>query len=181
MLRPRPLHVLAALIAVLASCQGPEPRPFAGRGGRPLDYPPRYGEQPTQYVDPNAPVPIDPNAAPVPAPNLDPAAAGVDPGMVVAPPGTAPTVPTAPGTAPTVPTAPGTTVPGGVPTPPSVPQQPVAPAPAPTDVPFARKVPGQPSQVYSLKDPKRIISVEGLRPGQKARDPVTGEIFRVPY
>lgn len=164
MLRPRPLHVLAALIAVLASCQGPEPRPFAGRGGRPLDYPPRYGEQPTQYVDPNAPVPVDPNAAPVPAPNLDPAAAGVDPGMVVAPPGTAPTVP------------------GGVPTPPPAPDQPpVAPAPVPTDVPFARKVPGQPSQVYSLKDPKRIISVEGLRPGQKARDPVTGEIFRVPY
>ncbi len=164
MLRPRPLHVLAALIAVLASCQGPEPRPFAGRGGRPLDYPPRYGEQPTQYVDPNAPVPVDPNATPVPAPNLDPAAGGVDPGMVVAPPGTAPTVP------------------GGVPTPPPAPdQQPVAPAPVPTDVPFARKVPGQPSQVYSLKDPKRIISVEGLRPGQKARDPVTGEIFRVPY
>lgn len=167
MLRPRPLHVLAALIAVLASCQGPEPRPFAGRGGRPLDYPPRYGEQPTQYVDPNAPVPVDPNAAPVPAPNLDPGAAGVDPGMVVAPPGTAP--------------AGAPTVPGGVPTPPPAPEQPVAPAPAPTDVPFARKVPGQPSQVYSLKDPKRIISVEGLRPGQKARDPVTGEIFRVPY
>ncbi len=167
MLRPRPLHVLAALMAVLASCQGPEPRPFAGRGGRALDYPPRYGEQPTQYVDPNAPVPIDPNAAPVPAPNLDPAAAGVDPGMVVAPPGTAP--------------AGAPTVPGGVPTPPPTPEQPVAPAPVPTDVPFARKVPGQPSQVYSLKDPKRIISVEGLRPGQKARDPVTGEIFRVPY
>lgn len=170
MLRPRPLHVLAALIAVLASCQGPEPRPFAGRGGRPLDYPPRYGEQPTQYVDPNAPVPVDPNAAPVPAPNLDPGAAGVDPGMVVTPPGTAPTTP---GGVPTVP--------GGVPTPPPAPEPPVAPTPVPTDVPFARKVPGQPSQVYSLKDPKRIISVEGLRPGQKARDPVTGEIFRVPY
>ena len=41
-----------------------------------------YGEQPTQYVDPNAPVPVDPNAAPVPAPNLDPAAAGVDPGWL---------------------------------------------------------------------------------------------------
>jgi hypothetical protein len=178
MLRPRPLHVLAALIAVLASCQGPEPRPFAGRGGRPLDYPPRYGEQLPQPVDPNAPVPLDPNAAPVPAPNLDPAAVGVDPGIVVAPPGTTPAVtPTTPSAA-----AAGTpTVPGGVPTPPPVPQQPVAPAPVPTDVPFARKVPGQPSQVYSLKDPKRIISVEGLRPGQKARDPVTGEIFRVPY
>lgn len=175
MLRPRPLHVLAALIAVLASCQGPEPRPFAGRGGRALDYPPRYGEQPTAYVDPNAPVPVDPNAAPVPAPNLDPAAAGVDPGMVVTPPGATPPAPTVPGAAPTVP--------GAVPTPPAVPPQPVAPAPAPapTDVPFARKVPGQPNQVYSLKDPKRIISVEGLRPGQKARDPVTGEIFRVPY
>lgn len=163
----RPLHVLTALTAVLASCQGPEPRPFAGRGGRMLDYPPRYGE-PTQYVDPNAPVPLDPNGMPVPAPNLDPNT-GVDPGMVVAPPGTQPPV-----------------VPGGVPTPPApppTPEQPPAPAPAPvpTDVPFARKVPGQPNQVYSLKDPKRIISVEGLRPGQKARDPVTGEIFRVPY
>jgi hypothetical protein len=163
MLRPRSLHVLAILAVALASCQGPEPRPFAGRGGRPLDYPPRYGEQPTQYVDPNVPVPFDPNAAPVPAPNLDPGT-GVDPGMVVTPPGTQPPV-----------------VPGGVPTPPPVPEQPPAPAPVPTDVPFARKVPGQPSQVYSLKDPKRVISVEGLRPGQKARDPVTGEIFRVPY
>jgi hypothetical protein len=164
MLCPRPLHVLAALIAVLASCQGPEPRPFSGRGGRPLDYPPRYGEQqPTQYVDPYAQAPVtDPGNAPVPTPNLDPGAAGVDPGVVLTPPGTTPTE--------------NPSVPGGVPTPPSAPQ-----APAPTDVPFARRVPGQPNQVYSLKDPKRIISVDGLRPGQKARDPVTGEIFRVPY
>jgi hypothetical protein len=48
-------------------------------------------------------------------------------------------------------------------------------------VPFARSVPGKPGYVYSPKDAKKIISVDGLRPGSKAKDPETGEIFRVPY
>lgn len=161
MLRPSPRLALAALAVVLASCYGPEPRPFAGRGGRSLDRPPRYGE-PSRYVEPLAPMPV-PSEIPLEYPphSMTPEGPQVDPGIVVTPPGGATTP----------------EVPGGVQTPP-------APAPQPSvpnDVPFARKVPGQPNQVYSLKDPKRVISVEGLRPGQKARDPVTGEIFRVPY
>ena len=56
-----------------------------------------------------------------------------------------------------------------------------APTPAASDVPFARSVAGKPGYVYSPKDPKKIISVDGLRPGSKAKDPETGEIFRVPF
>lgn len=165
MLRPSNLFLLASLAGLMVSCQGPEPRPFAGRGGRSLDQPPRYGED-TRYVEPIAPMPV-PTDIPLEYPShpLTPDGTQVDPGMVVSPPGTTPT-PSAP---------------GGMPTPPTAPTQPTAPSTVPGDVPFARKVPGQPNQVYSLKDPKRVISVEGLRPGQKARDPVTGEIFRVPY
>jgi hypothetical protein len=48
-------------------------------------------------------------------------------------------------------------------------------------VPFARTVPGKPGYVFSPKDSKKIISVDGLRPGSKAKDPETGEVFRVPY
>ena len=166
---------LTALSVVLASCYGPEPRPFAGRGGRSLDQPPRYGEAAAQ-TEPTAPgaetVPGGPQVA---APNLDPAAApAVDGGLTVTPP--------APGTAPAAPGA-APTVPGGAATPPAgtTPGAPTAPAAAPGEVPFARAVPGKPGFVYSPRDPKKIISVEGLRPGQKARDPESGDIFRVPY
>jgi hypothetical protein len=50
-----------------------------------------------------------------------------------------------------------------------------------SDVPFARSVPGKPGFVYSPKDPTRIINVDGLRAGSKAKDPETQEIFRVPF
>lgn len=163
---PRSTHLLllTAITASLASCYGPDPRPFANRGGRSLDEPPRYGD-PNRYVEPVAPPPTGPQD---PAPTIDPTVPSVDQGLTVTPPGTTPP--------PT---------PGGAVTPPSVTTPPVVttpPATAPAgDAPFARAVPGKPGYVYSPKDPKKIISVEGLRPGQKARDPETGDIFRVPY
>ncbi len=173
---PRTTHLflLTVTTAALASCYGPEPRPFAGRGGRSLDQPPRYGDE-NRYVEPIAPAPdsaafptapIDPRLE-IPGGAQTPPATtpGVDGGLVVTPP--------APGGSATVTTPPtGTT--------PTTPTTPTPPA-ATGDTPFARSVPGKPGFVYSPKDPKKIISVEGLRPGQKARDPETGDIFRVPY
>ncbi|HEY1083130.1 MAG TPA: hypothetical protein VGE29_12750 [Prosthecobacter sp.] len=173
MQRSTHLFLLAAVTASLASCYGPDPRPFAGRG-RSLDQPPRYGD-PNRYVDPTAhQTPPPPPGPAVPPPDLDPGAPtpppSVDPGLSVAP---------------TTPTTPGGTVTPPAGTPPAVtPPAPTPTTPAPsgsTDVPYARAVPGKPGFVYSPKDPKKIISVEGLRPGQKARDPETGDIFRVPY
>jgi hypothetical protein len=177
MSRLTPLLALAAF-ALVACNTYDTPRPFAGRGGRSLDQPPRYGD-PNRYVEPIAPPPgpmIDPNG-PVVGPDgpitpgtippiTTPGTPGVDPGLTVTPPGTAPVTPPPGGVV--TPPAPGTTPPS------------VAP-PAPGDVPFARAVPGKPGYVYSPKDPKKVISVEGLRPGSKAKDPETGEIFRVPY
>jgi hypothetical protein len=178
MSRLTPIFALAGLTLVACNTYD-TPRPFAGRGGRSLDQPPRYGD-PNRYVEPIAPAPgpvIDPNG-PVIGPggqvvapgSLPPVAppgpAGRDQGLTVVPPGTAPVTPTPGGVA--TPPAPGTT-------------PPVVTPPAPGDVPFARAVPGKPGYVYSPKDPKKVISVEGLRPGSKAKDPETGEIFRVPY
>lgn len=180
MSRLTPFLALSAF--ALAACNTYDtPRPFAGRGGRSLDQPPRYGD-PNRYVEPIAPPPgpvidlngpvIGPNAPVAPGsipPVAPPGTPGVDQGLTVTPPppGTAPMTPPLPGGV-TTPPAPGTTPPA------------VAP-PAPGDVPFARAVPGKPGYVYSPKDPKKVISVEGLRPGSKAKDPETGEIFRVPY
>jgi hypothetical protein len=178
---PRFLPLLVVATAALASCQyqqgGNQPRPFAGRGGRNLDTPPRYGED-SRYVAPSAnpnenitlgidprtaaeaaaagidPRTIPPTANTAPPSNVPPP--GVDQGLSVAPPSTTP--PAAPGTPP-----------------------PATPPATPGDVPFARAVPGKPGYVYSPKDQSKVISVEGLRPGSKAKDPETGEIFRVPY
>jgi len=171
MARLYPLFILAA--CALSACQPyMQPRPFAGRGGRPLDQPPRYGDG-NRYVEPIAPGAIGPETpnAPVVDPLLTPTtpvpgAPTVDPGLSLAPP-------TSGAPAPTTPTG----------TPPSVtsPKPTTAPTPVPSDVPFARTVAGKPGYVYSPKDPKKIISVDGLRPGSKAKDPETGEIFRVPY
>lgn len=172
MQRSTQLLLLTVAAAALASCYGPAPRPFAGRG-RSLDEPPRYGD-PNRYVEPVPQGPMDSPVGPqVPAPDLDPATGAiVDPGLTVTPP--------VPGGVQTP--APGTTPPTGT-TPPVVNTQPTTP-PAPTppsEVPFARAVPGKPGFVFSPKDPSKMISVEGLRPGQKAKDPETGVIFRVPY
>lgn len=164
MQRSAHLFLLTALTASLANCYGPDPRPFAGRGGRSLDEPPRYGD-PNRYVEPIAPTPPPGPQAPA---TIDPTVSDVDQGLSVTPPGT------------TTPAVPGGAATPTVVTPPVVTTPPTATPPA-GDAPFARAVPGKPGFVYSPKDPKKIISVEGLRPGQKARDPETGDIFRVPY
>ncbi len=164
---PRFTHLLTlpALTLSLASCYVAEdPRPFAGRG-RSLDQPPRYGDG-NRYVEPVAPGPDRPmgSEAPMP-PVVDPTGPALDPGLTLSPQ--------------------TPSVPGGGMTPPSVTPPVTVTTPQVTppgsEVPFARAVPGKPGFVYSPKDPKKIISVEGLRSGQKARDPETGDIFRVPY
>ncbi len=175
---PRLTHILALASVALASCQsGPQARPFAGRGGNNLDKPPRYGQAGAEnrYVEPIAPEglpPIDPATAAAAA------AAGIDPRTI--PPSANTTPPAGYATPPTV--DPGLSVapPTTPPTTPGV-TPPVNPPTTPGDVPFARAVPGKPGYVFSPKDSRKIISVEGLRPGSKAKDPETGEIFRVPY
>lgn len=184
--------LLAACLAITACQPATQSRPFAGRGGRNLDQPPRYGE-PSRYVEPIAPQAgqmIDPNAAAAagidprtippganttPPSNLPPSTPGLDQGLTVTPPTVVPIVPSgaAPVPAPVSPAVAPNTAAATAPV--------VPPTPAPGDVPTARAVPGKPGYVYSPKDPKKIISVEGLRPGSKAKDPDTGEIFRVPY
>lgn len=179
MSRLTPILAFAAL--ALAACNTYDtPRPFAGRGGRSLDQPPRYGD-PNRYVEPIAPPPggvIDPNG-PVVGPNgsmTAPGTPGLDQGLAVVPPGTVPATPPPPGGIATPPVS------GSVPPVPGVGAPPPAVTPpVPGDVPFARGVPGKPGYVYSPKDPTKVISVEGLRPGSKAKDPDTGEIFRVPF
>jgi len=179
---PRLTQLLALASVALASCQtGPQPRPFAGRGGNNLDKPPRYGQteadNSSRYVEPIAP---EPQLAIDPATAAAAAAAGIDPRTIPPSANTTPpagyTTPTTPNVDPGLSVAPPTTAPAtpGV-TPPATPPS------APGDVPFARAVPGKPGYVFSPKDSKKIISVEGLRPGSKAKDPETGEIFRVPY
>lgn len=187
--------LLAACLAITACQPATQSRPFAGRGGRNLDQPPRYGE-PSRYVDPIAPQAgpmIDPNAAAAagidprtippganttPPTNLPPTTPGLDQGLTVTPPTVVPIVP--PGAAPAPATAPAAP-PAVTPSTPAATAPAVTPPAVPGDVPTARAVPGKPGYVYSPKDPKKIISVEGLRPGSKAKDPDTGEIFRVPY
>lgn len=164
MQRSTHLIILTAVAAALSSCYGPEPRPFAGRGGRSLDQPPRYGDS-NRYVEPTTPPPApyqssQPSVPSVPSPSLDPS---VDPGLSLNP-----TTPSVPGGAVT-------------PTSPVTPPAPTPPPASANDVPFARAVPGSPGFVYSPKDPNKKINVQGLRGGQKARDPETGDIFRVPY
>jgi len=166
--------ILASVACALSACQPYlQPRPFAGRAGQSLDSPPRYGDG-NRYMEPIAPgVPMDPSAITPPVPGEPVPSAilgspGVDQGLSLTPTPSGTVAPTAPvAAAPSVPTVPTVTAP--------------TPTPAATDVPFARSVAGKPGYVYSPKDPKKIISVDGLRPGSKAKDPETGEIFRVPY
>lgn len=166
----------AALCALLAGCYGPEPRPFAGRGGRSLDQPPRYGET-NRYIEPATPPPtaqrqqvdpdIDPRTVPpgvdlTPPPGVPPP---IDPGLSATPPATGPAAPSA--TTPPA-TDPGTTA--------TTPPKPAASA----DAPYARAVPGKPGFVYSPHEAGKILDVTGLRPGTKVKDPQTGAMFRVP-
>jgi hypothetical protein len=180
MLRTLQFIALASLLVSMAGCYAPEPRPFAGRGGRSLDRPPRYGET-NRYVQPgppgNTPPPppqrmavdpdIDPRTVPpgvdlTPPPGLP---APIDRGLTATPPTNGPAPSATPQTAPT--TAPGTTA---TPTPP----------PTTADAPYARPVPGKPGFVYSPHEAGKILDVTGLRPGTKVKDPQTGAVFRVP-
>jgi len=54
------------------------------------------------------------------------------------------------------------------------------PTPAPTNFPTARPVPGRPGFVYSLDPNGGIVDVNGYKPGDKAKDPYTKQIFIVP-
>ncbi|MES2597703.1 MAG: hypothetical protein V4662_20325 [Verrucomicrobiota bacterium] len=184
---PRLLPLLVVATAALSSCQYPQAgnqtRPFAsGRNGQNLEKPPqRYGED-NRYVTPGA----DPNEGPIslgidPRTAAEAAAAGIDPRTIPPSANTAP-----PSNVPASGATPPPSVDQGLSVaPPTTGMPPVTPGAnppaAPGEVPFARAVPGKPGYVYSPKDSRKVISVEGLRAGSKAKDPETGEIFRVPY
>ena len=64
-----------------------------------------------------------------------------------------------------------------------------SPAPAPKQTPVtapavqfpsAKPIPGRPGYVYSLDPKGGIIDVTGYKPGDKAKDPYTQQIFIVP-
>lgn len=180
---PRYLVLAASVTVALSSCAGPEGQyPFQGRNGNSLDTPPppRYGD--TRYTQPTPPAPpTDPRLA------AEAAALGVDPRNL--PPGASMTPPpggtysATPGSySPPVGVIPPPPTDGATPPPSTAPQQPVVTTPPtpPAEVRQARAVPGKPGFVYSPRDPSKMISVEGIRPGSKAKDPDTGEIFIVP-
>lgn len=92
-----------------------------------------------------------------------------------------------PPTRPTVTTQNRTTAPGaGTQTPPAAPRRPpptASPRPAAPQTPqfpVARPVPGRPGYVYSLDPNGGMIDVTGYKPGDKAKDPYTKQIFIVP-
>jgi hypothetical protein len=64
------------------------------------------------------------------------------------------------------------------------PVTPAAPKPAalvPEQLPFGTRVPGQPGLVQSPYDPEgRSVDVREFAPGQMARCPYSGKVFRVP-
>ena len=63
---------------------------------------------------------------------------------------------------------------------PAAPRRPAAtPTPA-AQFPVARPVPGRPGYVYSLDPNGGMIDVTGYKPGDKAKDPYTKQIFIVP-
>lgn len=53
-------------------------------------------------------------------------------------------------------------------------------APAPTEFPTARPVPGRAGYVYSIDPSGGIVDVTGYKSGDKAKDPYTKQIFIVP-
>lgn len=173
MLRSLLLTPAALLLCSCASTVPPANRPFAGQGAQSLDQPPGYDN--TGYINPLPPGAVQGYN---PAMAAQAAAAGIDPRTLppqanLAPPANfpAPTVP--PVAPPPGMMAPGATAPNA--------GNPANPAGIPADgVPIARPVPGRPGFVFSPRDPNRQINVEGLKPGTKAKDADTGEIFRIP-
>jgi hypothetical protein len=89
----------------------------------------------------------------------------------------------------TVPPAPRTTASSSAATAPRIapvqpsPAAPRRPSPAASPAaqfPVARPVPGRPGYVYSLDPNGGMIDVTGYKPGDKAKDPYTKQIFTVP-
>jgi hypothetical protein len=166
-----------ALLAVLASCNGPAPTPPAGPRGYSLDRAPgdaRYGQDPaaptapadTRYLDTG-----DPTQPPPPANPNDPAAATVQPPNPGAPTGPATTPPAPTGTTPPPPVVvtPPTNTPATPPTPPA----------STGSYPTATRT--KPGFVKSPFDSLgREIDVREMRSGQKARCPYTQKVFLVP-
>lgn len=158
--------LLIAVTTGFTACNGPTPPPTRNGRGRSLDVPPRYGvpQEQTQYFDgvnledPNAAAAVQP-----PNPN-----APVTGDAVTTPPPTTDN-PTAP--PPVTVTPPGSTPPPAV----------TPPPPAAAEIPFATRIPGKPGFVKSPFDPnQQAIDVRDFQPGQKARCPYTGKVFRVP-
>lgn len=80
-------------------------------------------------------------------------------------------------------TAPSTPV-AKAPTPTPIPEVPPAAKPPPLkaeELPFGTRIPGQPGLVKSPYDPQgRSVDVRDFAPGQMARCPYSGKVFRVP-
>jgi len=78
------------------------------------------------------------------------------------------------------PTTPVASTPASTP----APQAPAAakpPAPVPSELPFGTRIPGQPGLVKSPYDAAgRSVDVRDFAPGQMARCPYSGKVFRVP-
>jgi hypothetical protein len=168
-----------AVFAVLASCNGPAPKPPAGPRGYSLDRAPgdtRYGQDPaaptapadTRYLDTG-----DPTLQPPPPNPNDPAAATVQP-----PDPGAPTVPATmpPGATPPAPT--GTTPPPPVVATPPTNTPPTPPASAGSYPTATRTKPGFVKSPFDSLG--REIDVREMRSGQKARCPYTQKVFLVP-
>ncbi|OYW74948.1 MAG: hypothetical protein B7Z37_15450 [Verrucomicrobia bacterium 12-59-8] len=148
--------LLIALATGLTACFYPNPPPPRGGRGRSLDVPPRFGvpQEQTQYF--NEVNMGDPNAAAVQPPNPNAPVTG----DYVTPPTTTENTP-----------PPVSMPPPAAPTPP----------PAPAEIPSATRITGKPGFVKSPFDPNgQAIDVRDFQPGQKARCPYTGKIFRVP-
>lgn len=85
-----------------------------------------------------------------------------------------------PAEAATAPTAPTTTAASSMPAP-VTPPTPKPAALVPEQLPFGTRLPGQPGLVKSPYDPEgRSVDVREFAPGQMARCPYSGKVFRVP-
>ena len=156
---------LVITAATLASCVYPPPprRPARPQTGASLDRP-ASGERSareTRYLEEQA---AQTPVAPAPADSASPDAAVVQ----------APTdAPPPPVTAEAPPEKPKTEAPKETPPP--------APAPAASELPYGKPVPGKKGFVYSPYDQSAgFVDVRDISPGTKVRCPYTGKIFRVP-
>lgn len=158
------LHLaLVITAATLASCVYPPPprRPQRPQTGNSLDRP-ASGERSareTRYLEQQASAPAPTTTEATPA----------DTAAVQAPT----EAPPPPVTAEAPPEKPKTEAPKDTPPP--------APAPAASELPYGKPVPGKKGFVYSPYDQSAgFVDVRDISPGTKVRCPYTGKIFRVP-